>query len=166
MKDKNKLLSIVCALFFFWRAVSAAINLVTLAGLGHLRYNSVVALIMTVYGIAVSAAMGVYALRRKMRGKTLNALAIIYIGYIVFNIIRSIGYGGTVRSLISLALLIAAFVLSQKACGGTFSWLRDTQSEAAKMREQTEKQSSIYDEQLRAGILTQEEYDQIMNSRQ
>lgn len=40
----------------------------------------------------------------------------------------------------------------------------NTSSEAAKVQAQAEKQTSIYDEQLRDGILTQEECDQIMKS--
>lgn len=84
--------------------------------------------------------------------------------YIIINIITSMQYGFSASALTNLAILIIAFVLSQKSSGGTVFDTKDTSSEAAKVQAQAEKQTSIYDEQLRDGILTQEECDQIMKS--
>ena len=84
--------------------------------------------------------------------------------YVTVNIITSMQYGFSASALTNLAILITAFVLSQKSSGGTVFDTKDTSSEAAKVQAQAEKQTSIYDEQLRDGILTQEEYDQIMKS--
>lgn len=116
------------------------------------------------YGIIVLSIMGAFAFRQKKRGKVLNVLGIVYIGYIIINIITSMQYGFSASALTNLAILIIAFVLSQKSSGGTVFDTKDTSSEAAKVQAQAEKQTSIYDEQLRDGILTQEECDQIMKS--
>ena len=127
-------------------------------------YINPIYLVMNFYGIIVLSIMGVFAFRQKERGKVLNVLGIVYIGYIIINIITSMQYGFSASALINLAILITAFVLSQKSSGGTVFDTKDTSSEAAKVQAQVEKQTSIYDEQLRDGILTQEEYDQIMKS--
>lgn len=120
---------------------------------------------MNLYGIILLSIMGVFALRQKKRGKVLNSLGIVYIGYVIVNIITSMQYGFNTRALTILAILIAAFVLSQKSSGGSVFDTKDTCSKVAKMQAQEKKQTSIYDEQLRNGILTQEEYNQIMKSR-
>lgn len=127
-------------------------------------YINPIYLVMNFYGIIVLSIMGAFAFRQKKRGKVLNVLGIIYIDYIIINIITSMQYGFSASALTNLAILIIAFVLSQKSSGGTVFDTKDTSSEAAKVQAQAEKQTSIYDEQLRDGILTQEECDQIMKS--
>lgn len=119
---------------------------------------------MNFYGIVVLSIMGVFALLQKKRGNVLNVLGIVYIGYIIINIVTSLQYGFSKSAIVNLAILITAFVLSQKSSGGTVFDTKDTSSEAAKVQAQKEKQTSIYDEQLKNGILTQEEYDQIMKN--
>lgn len=52
------------------------------------------------------------------------------------------------------AILVVAAFLTIVAHG-------DSNSENAKIQAQMEKQTSIYNQQLKDGILTQEEYDQI-----
>lgn len=163
MKVNNKIINIAAGIVFLWRAVNG-IRSVIYQAMGGFYINPIY-LVMNLYGIIVLAIMGVFALRQKKRGKVLNSLGIVYIGYVVINIITSMKYGFSASALTNPVSLIAAFVLSQKSSGGSVFDTKDTSSEAAKMQAQAEKQTSIYDEQLRDGILTQEEYDQIMKSR-
>ena len=160
----NKIINIVAGIIFLWRAFNGVWSIISQAVGGYLFYINPIYLVMNFYGIIVLSIMGVFAFRQKKRGKVLNVLGIVYIGYIIINIITSMQYGFSASALTNLAILITAFVLSQKSSGGTVFDTKDTSSEAAKVQAQAEKQTSIYDEQLRDGILTQEEYDQIMKS--
>lgn len=108
--------------------------------------------------------MGVFALHQKKCGKVLKVLCIVYIGYIVVNIVTSMQYGFSASALTYLAILIVAFVLSQKSSDSTVFDTKDTSSGVAKVLTYEKKQISIYNEQLPKGILTHEEYDQIMNN--
>lgn len=164
MKANNKIINIVAGIIFLWRAVNGIWGIISQAMGGYLFYINPIYLAMNFYGIIVLSIMGIVALRQKKRGKVLNGLGIVYIGYIIVNIVTSMQYGLSASALTNLAILIAAFVLSWKSSGGTVFDTKDTSSEAAKVQAQVEKQASIYDEQLRDGILTQEEYDQIMKS--
>lgn len=165
MKANNKIINIAAGIAFLWQAVNGIRSVIYQAMGGYLFYIKPIYLVMNLYGIIVLAIMGVFALRQKKRGKVLNGLGIVYIVYVTIKIITSMQYGFSASTLTILAILIAAFVLSQKSSGGSVFDTKDTSSEAAKMQAQAEKQTSIYDEQLRDGILTQEEYDQIMKSR-
>lgn len=167
MKANNKIINIAAGIIFLWRAFNGVWSIISQAVGGYLFYINPIYLVMNLYGIIVLTIMGVFALRQKKRGKVLNGLGIVYIGYVTVNIITSMQYGFSASALtnLNLAILIAAFVYSQKSSGGSVFDTKDTNSEAAKIQAQAEKQTSIYDEQLRDGILTQEEYDQIMKSR-
>lgn len=165
MKLHNKTINIVAGVIFLWRAFSSVTSIISQVVAGVLFYISPIYLVMNLYGIVVLSIMGVHALRQKKRGKLLNGFGIVYLSYVVVNLFTALPHSLNVRTLISLALLGAAFVLSQKACGGSVFDTSDTASEAAKVQIQAQKQTSIYDEQLRDGILTQEEYDQIMKSK-
>lgn len=164
MKVNNKIINIVAGIIFLWRAFNGVRSIISQAVGGYLFYINPIYLVMNFYGVIVLSIMGVFAFRQKKRGKVLNVLGIVYIGYIIINIVTSMQYGFNASALINLAILVTAFVLSQKSSGGTVFDTKDTSSEAAKVQAQAEKQTSIYDEQLRDGILTQEEYDQIMKS--
>lgn len=165
MKIDHKIANIVAGVIFAWRAFNSGTTIVSQVASGNVFYISPIYLVMTLYGIAVSAVMGHYALRQKARSKVLSVLGAVYIGYVIVNFVTALPHSMNAGTLISMALLIAAFVLSQKACGGTVFHTDDTKSEAVKARIQAEKQNTIYDEQLRDGILTQEEYDQIMRNK-
>lgn len=164
MKANNKIINIVAGIIFLWRAANGVRGIVSQAIRGYLFYINPIYLVMNFYGIVVLSIMGVFALLQKKRGNVLNVLGIVYIGYIIINIVTSLQYGFSTSAIVNLAILIAAFVLSQKSSGGTVFDTKDTSSEAAKVQAQKEKQTSIYDEQLKNGILTQEEYDQIMKN--
>ena len=156
MKTKIKVFNILAGIIFLWRAVNGVRAIVFQATRGSLFRIDPIYLVMELYEIIVLSIMGVFALRQKKRGKVLNGLGIVYIGYTILNIIKILRYGFSPSTLIDPVILIAAFVLSRNT--------KDTSSEAAKVRAQAEKQISIYDEQLRNGVLTQEEYDQIMKN--
>lgn len=165
MKLDNKTINIVAGVIFLWRAFKSVTSFISNAASGVLFYIGPFHLVMTVYGIVVLSIMGINALHQKKRGKLLNGFGIVYIGYDLVNILTSLPYSLNVRSLSYFAVLVAAFIYSQKACGGSVFDTSDTVSEAAKIQIQAQKQTAIYDEQLRDGILTQEEYDQIMKAK-
>ena len=165
MKVNNRTINFAAGIIFLWRAFNGVREIVSLATKGYLFYINPIYLVMNLYGIIVLSVMGVFALRQERRDKVLNGLGIVYIGYIIINIVKTLQYGFSTSALISLVIFIAAFVLSQKSSGGTVFDTKDTSSEAAKVRAQAEKQTSIYAEQFRNGILTQEEYDQIMKNK-
>ena len=166
MKLDNKTINIAAGVIFLLRALSTVTNSFSQMAAGIPFYLNPIRLIMTLYGIIVLAIMGIQALRQKKRGKALNSLGYVYLGYVIFNLFSAFPHSLNVRALVSLALLIAAFVLTQKASGGAVFDTKDTASEAAKVQIQAQKQTTIYDEQLKDGILTQEEYDQIMKNKQ
>ena len=165
MKLDNKTICIAASILFFWRAFNSISSLFSQIINGTLFYISPLYLIMLLYGIVVQALMGYKAAKQQQRGKLLNRCGIVYIAYVAVNLFTAFPYSFNLTTLISLVLLIAAFVLSQKACGGAIIDTNDTTSEAAKTQIQAQKQTTIYDEQLRDGILTQEEYDQIMKNK-
>lgn len=165
MKVDNKTINIVAGVVFLWRAFRGVTGIITQIANGVLFYINPIQLVMSLFGIIVLSIMGISALRQKKRGKLLNAFGGIYIGYVVVNLFTALPYSLSASAITSLALLVAAFILSQKACGGSVFDTNDTASEAAKVQIQAQKQTTIYDEQLRDGILTQEEYDQIMKSK-
>lgn len=164
MKKNDKIINIVAGIIFLWRAFNGVWSIISQAVGDYWFDINPIYLVMDFYGIIVLSIMGVFAFRQKKRGKVLNVLGIVYICSIIINNINSMQYGFSASALINLAILITAFVLSEKSSGGTVFDTKDTSSEAAKVQAQAEKQTSIYDEQLRDGILTQEEYDQIMKS--
>lgn len=49
--------------------------------------------------------------------------------------------------------------------GKEFFNLKDAGSNAAKREAQTKSQNTLYDDRLRDGLITQEEYDQIMSGK-
>lgn len=162
MKAKCKIMNIAAGIVFLWQAVDRIRSIIYMRG--YLFYINPINLVMGLYGIIVLAIMGVFALLQKKRGKVLNGFGIAYIVYVIVTVITSMQYGFSARALTNLAVLIAAFVLSQKSSGGSIFDTKDTSSAAAKMQAQAEKQAAIYNEQLRDGILTQEEYDQLMKN--
>lgn len=59
-----------------WSIISQAVG-------GYLFYINPIYLVMNFYGIIVLSIMGAFAFRQKKRGKVLNVLGIVYIGYII-----------------------------------------------------------------------------------
>lgn len=102
MKANNKLINIVAGIIFLWRAVSKILGIISQATAGF--YIGLIYLVMNLYGIIVLAIMGVFALRQKKRGRVLNGLGIVYIGYLIVNIITSIQYGFSASALTNLAI--------------------------------------------------------------
>lgn len=156
MKVSNKTISIAAGIIFLWQAAAGIWSMLQMGG--YFYHIARFYLVIDLYEIVVLTVMGVFALRQKKRGKLLNYLGMAYIGYVLGEIITFF----QVSTLLRLAILIVAFVLSQKSNAG---FIMEPKSEAAKTRAQAQMQSSIYAQQLRDGILTQGEYDQIMKNK-
>ena len=77
-------------------------------------YINPIYLVMNFYGIIVLSIMGAFAFRQKKRGKVLNVLGIVYIGYIrssLFTIHFTVKCAGAWPSFISPLRMIAAIRL-------------------------------------------------------
>lgn len=98
---------------------------------------------------------GVFALRQKKLGKMLT------IFYLIATFCTLMASVPAKQYVISAMVLGAHFLL---ASDDGIAFVKKT--EASKVKAQKEKQTTIYDEQLKAGILTKEEYDQIMKNQQ
>lgn len=154
MKANKKTINTAAGVIFLLRAASEIASVIGLARGGRFYYYHWILLGQALYKIVVLSAMAAYAFRQKKRGKLLNYLGIPYIVFEAENI-RFSGFGALVRT----AIVIAAFVLTWKADAGI---VMEPKSEAAKAGAQAQMQASLYAQQLRQGILTQEEYDQLM----
>lgn len=163
MKLNSKTVNIAAGIVFLGQAIWIALSLIQM--FPYFDIIPVTRLLLylaeDLLGIPVLIILGVQALRQKKRGNVLNILFLIYIS--IYALIRVSSL--TLSGLVPMLILVAAFALTKKAENGTLFTVQDTTSEAAKAQAQTMQQNSIYDEQLKAGILTQEEYDQIMRQQ-
>lgn len=170
MKSRSKVLSIIAGIVFLERALVTAINFIPLLLSGEIIYvgslfSCLVTLVVCPYSIIVLSIMGIKALQQKSRSKLLNILGIVYIGYAFISVFIIMWYSFSIRVLLSFAILIAAFVCSRGSGDRSAADVKDTSSETAEVHTRLEEQTTIYDEQLQDGILTQEEYDQIMRRK-
>ena len=92
----------------------------------------------------------------------LSILALADIGLRLLGLLRGAVYSFSVTAFLMLAAYAAAIFFSG---GKEFFNPKDTDSNAAKREAQTKSQNTIYDDQLRDGLITQEEYDQIMSGK-
>lgn len=158
MKSNKKLASIVAGILFLVGAALCVTRVIPLLidrswVSTYERATIQLTLIIDASGILLLPLMGLLALRHKKSQKLVTLLQAAYMGMIVpINIMLKEDY-------VLPAILFAALILSKVERG-------DPNSEAAKVQAQTEKQTSIYDKQLKDGILTQEEYDQITKNMQ
>lgn len=155
MKANKKTINTAAGVIFLLRAASGISFVIELARGGLFYYYRWA--LLDLYEIVVLIAMAVFAFRQKKRGKLLNSLGISYIILKAVNI-RFYDFGALVRT----AIVIAAFVLTWKADAGI---VMEPKGKAAKAGAQTQMQASLYAQQLQQGILTREEYDQLMKSR-
>jgi len=153
--------------FFLLRA---AYSLYTMLMRQTFLYAPLYITFINLCGILLGIALGVTALRIKDRSMFLNIIAGAYVVTIaasalstVFTMGLLMASSALVTSVISIAIVIVALMMSSSK--SAFFNVKDTVSEAAKQQIQAEKQTTIYDEQLRDGIITQEEYDQIMGKK-
>lgn len=152
--------------FFLLRA---AYSLYTMLMRQTFLYAPLYITFINLCGILLGIALGVTALRIKDRGMVLNIIAGAYVVTIAASALSTMFTMGLmassalVTSAISIAIVIVALMMSSSK--SAFFNVKDTVSEAAKQQIQAEKQTTIYDEQLRDGIITQEEYDQIMGKK-
>lgn len=92
----------------------------------------------------------------------LNILALADIGLCLIVLLRGAVYGFSVPAFLTLAVYGAAVFFSG---GKEFFNPKDTDSNAAKREAQAKSQNTLYDDRLRDGLITQEEYDQIMSGK-
>ncbi len=152
--------------FFLLRA---AYSLYTLLMRQAFLYAPLYITFINLCGILLGIVLGVTALRIKDRSMILNIIAGVYVVTIAASALSTMFTMGLkassalVTAVISIAIVIVALMMSSSK--SAFFNVKDTVSEAAKQQIQAEKQTTIYDEQLRDGIITQEEYDQIMGKK-
>ena len=163
MKLNSKTVNIAAGIVFLGQAIWIALSLIQMFPYFDIIPPTRLMLYLAedLLGIPVLIILGVQALRQKKRGNVLNILFLIYYSFTIGIRIGSL----TLSGLVPILILAAAFALTKNAENGTLFKVLDTTSEAAKAQAQTMQQNSIYDEQLKAGILTQEEYDQIMRQQ-
>ena len=88
----------------------------------------------------------------------MGVIAIVYVVCAIVPMGNSIRYGSlSITGLAILLLFIGAYVIALKANDEKVFNVQDTVSENAKKQLQTEKQSSVYEQQLKDGIISQEE---------
>ena len=78
--------------------------------------------------------------------------------------VSSLAHVFNLQGILTLAVLIGLFVYTGKLNKDTMFASKEPETTVEKTHAQTKKQTSIYDQQLNDGILTQEEYDQIMEN--
>lgn len=89
-------------------------------------------------------------------------MALADIGLRLLGLLRGAVYGFSVPAFLTLAAYAAAIFFSG---GKEFFNLKGTGSNAAKREAQAKSQNTLYDDRLRDGLITQEEYDQIMSGK-
>lgn len=114
---------------------------------------------------------GIRALKQKKLGKGMTYLTMFVCIFSAINAITTVMNGTTVlgntmdvKQFIHPALALVAWYFLIFS-GGTALQREGQKGEADRIAEQAEKQTSIYDQQLKAGILTKEEYNQIMKNQ-
>ena len=128
MKEKQKICNIVCGAYFLYQAARDIISVIQVIMRGG-SVAGIFAWLIILYGVVVLSVMGIYALRQKERGQTLNSFGLLYVCWVFMNVLSNSKNGFDAASWINMALLVAAFFLSQKSSGGKLFGARDTQSE-------------------------------------
>ena len=134
------------------------ITLITLISLG---LNALCTLVLILAGVR--------ALKQKKLGKGMTYLTMFAAIFTAMNSITASGIiaGGNVvdvkQFILPAVTLVAWYLLIFS--GGTALQREGQKGEADRIAEQAEKQTSIYDQQLKAGILTKEEYNPIMKNQ-
>ncbi len=171
MKTDRKTKYVIAGILFFllavWNAYQAYANIrQIMLVMSHYFYPRL--FLPVVYNIVLvffSILFGCWALKQRERGKAWDIVGLLYLLYLLFNLVRGLIYGHfTILGLAFVLVLALALSLSADSVSALFH-VKDTASEAAKMKDQQDKQDDIYKEQLKSGILTREEYDQIMKAR-
>jgi len=130
-----------------------------------LYYSRPIIMINIVVRLACPLILGIASFNNKKLGKISIAAAIVYVVITLYNLAGSIRYSFPTVDFLLLIVFIAAYVIAMKAKNGSVFDVKDTASEAAKKQYQAEKQVSVYDQQLKDGIITQEEYDQLTKKK-
>ena len=98
-------------------------------------------------------------------GKFAQLVAAAYTAIELFSLAEKSMFAFPMVGAILLVVFVTTFLMAVKTVNGKLYDTTDTTSEAAKVEMQAVKQEEIYDQQLRDGILTKEEYDMILENR-
>lgn len=161
----NKTMKFIAGIIFLGLLAYSLPSFIRIIASGGLYYLNPTSMILSVVRLACLLILGINSFNNKKLGKLSIAAAIIYVVITLYNLAGAIRYRFPTVGLLLLVIFIAAFVLAMKAKNGTVFDVKDTASEAAKTQYQAEKQTSVYDQQLKDGIITQEEYDQLTKNK-
>ena len=101
----------------------------------------------------------------KQIGGFTKFVAVIYAVIELFVMAENLRFGFNFLQILLLALFVGTFLMAVKTESGHLIDTTDTTSQAAMVVQQGAKQEEIYDQQLRDGILTKEEYDMILENK-
>lgn len=171
MKTDRKTKYVIAGILFFllaaWNAYLAYMNIrqIMYAMSSYFYPQMFLPVVYNVALVFFFILFGCWALRQRERGKAWDTVGLLYLLYRIFNLVKGLTYGRfAIPGLAFVLVLALALCLSTDSVSALFH-VKDTTSEAAKMKDQQDKQDDIYKEQLKSGVLTQEEYDQIMKAR-
>lgn len=179
-KVKNTLaglLFLVCAGYHLYYFVGLLLSRSSLRRWIHVSFMGLTPKFVMIGGVVglAALALSIVAFLGKKRSKALDILGLVYVlssGFMLAAAnwpsfrpkgIKWIYYmmlsNGTLWVVVLLVVFFVGYFLAKS--GDPKSSTKDTTSHAAQEKAQTRTQESIYDQQLREGILTQDEYDQI-----
>ena len=161
----NKTMKTIAGIIFLGLFAYRLPSFIRIIALGGLYYLRPISIIIIVVRLACLLFWGVASFNNKKLGKISIAAAIVYVAITLYNLAGSIRYSFPTVGFLLFIVFIAAYGIAMKAKNGSVFDVKDTASEAAKKQYQAEKQASVYDQQLKDGIITQEEYDQLTKNK-
>lgn len=157
----NKTLKTIAGIIFLGLFAYYLWPFINIIASGALFYTSPIYTILTVIRLVCLAILGISSLNNKKLGKISIAVAIVYVVITIYSLASVIRYYFPTIDILIFVIFIAAYVMAMTTKNGSVFNVKDTVSEAAKVQFQAEKQTLIYEQQLKDGIITQEEYDQL-----
>ena len=161
----NKTMKTIAGIIFLGLFAYSLVLFIRIIASGSLYYLGPISIIFFVVRLACPLFLGIASFNSKKLGKISIAAAIVYVAITLYNLAGLIRYSFPTVGFLLLIIFIAAYVIAMKAKNGSVFDVKDTASEAAKKQYQAEKQATLYDQQLKDGIITQEEYDQITKNK-
>lgn len=178
MKMTNKTKRTIAGILFLLVAAAQLFEIVTvLTSMPEIDTQDFITLITLIFlGLSALCSLvlilaGIRALKQKKLGKGMTYLTMFAVIFSVVNVITTVMNGITAvgntmdakQFILPAVTLVAWYLLIFS--GGSALQREGQKGEADRIAEQAEKQTSIYDQQLKAGILTKEEYNQIMQNQ-
>ena len=161
----KKIMKAIAIVIFLWLFASCILSSCRIIAGGYLFYLSPISIIVDAINL-ISLGMCVVLAITQKKLKLLSIAAITHILCILWGFIATvIGIGmisiSMKTSLFYLVLFIAAYACIVKTNVGNLFAVNDTKSEASKVQLQGKKQNEIYEQQLKDGIISQKEYNQL-----